>query len=519
MTLIIFISLISFTGAGEFLPEHLTISQITAELPMIRVYAHVNDQEWNPISGLPKERFNLTVGPWPTEIEHALPFSQTFEGVGFIVLVDISKSLSPRHFELIKTALLQWNTRLHENDRMALIAFGTGVSLQHEFSSDPVLFNQALENLVANDRETHLYDALARALVLGQREDKAWPIRRAIVVLSDGKDEGSGFTREDVMEHLALKPVPIYTLGFSTFTGEERARHLSLLKNFSSRSRGLYFEVRDEDFPQVYQKVHERIQTAYSLLARCENCIGDGQDYAVQLGLKDGRRRLKDRAMVVLQASSAVNSETKALEEKSQPLTKRLKNLLWWFALAIVLIVAIVLLGFLFKHRQQLKSLPLPSVLDVKKPSPVEIALVSEATQVDEANASLPDEQVPEPSFPKVDAPLLAQLSPRVNKPELQIYISPLARGAATIGPTPLTPTLVLGRNSTLSDCLKYDDNVSGRHCEISTQAGRILIRDLNSRNGTWVNGIAIKNEHFLENGDVVTIGATRLRINWERVL
>jgi hypothetical protein len=57
-------------------------------------------------------------------------------------------------------------------------------------------------------------------------------------------------------------------------------------------------------------------------------------------------------------------------------------------------------------------------------------------------------------------------------------------------------------------DCEVRIDNlgVSRHHCEISRQNGFVVLRDLNSNNGTFVNGNKV-DAHNLNTGDVITIG------------
>lgn len=51
--------------------------------------------------------------------------------------------------------------------------------------------------------------------------------------------------------------------------------------------------------------------------------------------------------------------------------------------------------------------------------------------------------------------------------------------------------------------------HISRRHCEILQQDARATVRDLNSRTGTWVNGIRIPIDHKVElrTGDQLKIG------------
>ncbi len=54
---------------------------------------------------------------------------------------------------------------------------------------------------------------------------------------------------------------------------------------------------------------------------------------------------------------------------------------------------------------------------------------------------------------------------------------------------------------------------VSGVHAAIITIVNDVFLEDLNSTNGTWVNGNAVK-KHFLQNGDVIELGKFQLQFS-----
>lgn len=70
---------------------------------------------------------------------------------------------------------------------------------------------------------------------------------------------------------------------------------------------------------------------------------------------------------------------------------------------------------------------------------------------------------------------------------------------------------VVIGRDPEAAQILiRADDerHVSGRHAEIAFFAdGRAVVRDLGSRNGTWLNDVRLKTEAPLEVGDKLTLG------------
>jgi hypothetical protein len=61
-------------------------------------------------------------------------------------------------------------------------------------------------------------------------------------------------------------------------------------------------------------------------------------------------------------------------------------------------------------------------------------------------------------------------------------------------------------------DVVLADPNVSRRHTEVRLVGRGFVVTDLNSTNGTMVNDVRIGAGHPLEDGDVVTVGATRIR-------
>src|SRR6185312_3477972 len=53
---------------------------------------------------------------------------------------------------------------------------------------------------------------------------------------------------------------------------------------------------------------------------------------------------------------------------------------------------------------------------------------------------------------------------------------------------------------------------VSRRHCKLELQDGQILVTDLGSTNGTFVNGVRLEAPVVLQDGAALAIGAHRLR-------
>jgi diguanylate cyclase (GGDEF)-like protein len=53
------------------------------------------------------------------------------------------------------------------------------------------------------------------------------------------------------------------------------------------------------------------------------------------------------------------------------------------------------------------------------------------------------------------------------------------------------------------------EDEVSRNHAVFTNDGGRVLVRDLGSTNGTYVNDVTIRGDHALREGDLVKVGRT----------
>ena len=71
---------------------------------------------------------------------------------------------------------------------------------------------------------------------------------------------------------------------------------------------------------------------------------------------------------------------------------------------------------------------------------------------------------------------------------------------------------MVIGKHESC-DLVLHDETVSRFHCEVTIDEGRAIVRDLESRNGTLLDGASIATG-YARNGSTLTIGTTRLRLN-----
>jgi pSer/pThr/pTyr-binding forkhead associated (FHA) protein len=76
---------------------------------------------------------------------------------------------------------------------------------------------------------------------------------------------------------------------------------------------------------------------------------------------------------------------------------------------------------------------------------------------------------------------------------------------------------MIIGRRDSCDICLKFP-NVSAMHAELTYKEGYWWVKDLNSTNGTKINGHRIIGQKILRPGDELEIAKRKFRIEYEIV-
>ncbi len=159
-------------------------------------------------------------------------------------------------------------------DRAAVITFNRFPLLAVRLTNDLRELGSGLAGLVA-EGQTALYDSLIFSLyhfagVTGQR---------AILLLSDGKDEVSRFSFEDTLEYARRAGVTIYAIGLGIDEAGVRRR----LDRLSTQTGGKSYFVRDPDsLDEIYANIQRELRSQYFLAYQSNSTRTD-----------DGFRRIK----------------------------------------------------------------------------------------------------------------------------------------------------------------------------------------------------------------------------------
>jgi Mg-chelatase subunit ChlD len=446
--------------------DDLRLIQVQAELPVMTLWLNLP-----AASVLKPEQFSISVGTQPATVTAIDSSRQTEDGVAYIFLVDISKSLTLSQFEQIKMALHHWLDGMGAQDQAALLTFGREVKQNLAFTANHDRLANAIDSLAATDMETGLYRGLLEAISLGRRQSADLPTRRAIVILSDGIDDSlSGITVDEVFKQNQEHRVPIYSIGFATSpVNDVKRQGLKVLGTLARQSGGYFVQAQAAQLDSAYAQQQQQIMQAYRLQLECSTCQADGQSYRLNLTWNDGLHTLSDGLDMRLLPKSGANTGKMAQQGM-------LMQLLVFAAGFLVFIVGLVLI-----YKQRLAQ---------AKDDTLELAV-----------------EPPAKDKPVAQAQIANSISLKLTQ------VAGVAKGK--VFQLNITDRATLGRAASCDLILDDDVEISGQHVMLQQQAGKLIVRDLNSTNGTLVNGVPIHNDYPLRPGDLLLLGRTELRIEF----
>ncbi len=477
--------------------ERVRLTQVHVRLPQVIAYLDAVDGRGLRAAAL--DRVTATLGDHRLELEEdPVPFDASGEGIAYIFLVDVSKSLAVEQFGQIQAAMAHWIADLETDDRAAILSFGDDCRTVVDFTADREALNAALATLGPTDQRTRLHKALVRALELGHRQDPGLPSRRVAVVLTDGRDEGSGQNVEDVVRKIGDQPLPIYALGYSQLRPANRQRYLDVLHRFAVLSGGLFVDAGQGSIDDRYVDLRQAIQRVWVAHFRCDACREDGKKYRFQSSVEVAEKAFPVGIDVRLVLSSSPPPKTPVdPPPKTQPeLPTAEGSLAWWLAAAGAALLLVLILWWWSRRR---RGAELPAAADSER---LDLHLRAEGKEDDAREDAEPPPR-DEPELPPNPGTEIQLVVIRGRKPG-RTYRARVA-GRCTAG---------AGDSNDI--VLAQEDGVETHHFELVREAEELWIRPQNQRSTTSVNGVPTADRHQLEPDDLILAGSTELRIIFE---
>ena len=193
-----------------------------------------------------------------------------------IMLIDYSESML-KELPVVKAAAKQFaRALLRPQDRLAVVGFNQKTFWLTAYTNDWNTVAQAVDR-VSPIGETHLYDSVIEMLYELQKT----PGRHALIVLTDGVDQGSKFKLDHLVHYARYAGVPVYPVvknaALSKWMrlglGRLQARKLDKIAEDTGAT---YFIIQNErELAGVYGRIARELRQQYQIVFYADATVPD----------------------------------------------------------------------------------------------------------------------------------------------------------------------------------------------------------------------------------------------------
>jgi Ca-activated chloride channel family protein len=294
--------------AGKPLP--LNPGAISINTDLISLTVTVTDERGRLVSGLSQADFEVFEDQVKQEISH---FSSADAPLSVAVIFDLSGSMSEKKMEQARQALARFIQTSHQQDEYSLVGFNQ----QSQLLLDRVRDGDELLRRLSGARgsgHTALYDAVAFGL---EQVSKGFYPRRALVVISDGEDNRSRASFDQLRRRLWESDAIIYAVGIGGYALPRQTGEANLKQLAEASGGRAFFPKGAEEMCEAFEQIALELRSQYSIGYAPSNFIADGRWRRVKVRLRQARdaSRLKVRSRAGYYAAPGRASLAKAVPE------------------------------------------------------------------------------------------------------------------------------------------------------------------------------------------------------------
>ncbi len=273
-------------------PSDRAQNQITIDVNRVNMLFTVSDKKGRFVTDLTKDDFQIIENKRPQNIVEFVAESNL--PLRLAILIDTSNSIRDR-FRFEQEAAIEFvNSLMRSEDKAMVVSFDSGAELVADLTNDTRVLAKAIRDLRPGGG-TALYDAVFFAcrdkLMKDQPRDK---YRRAMVILSDGDDNQSRYSRDQALEMAQKADVTVF--GISTNITRIPTDGDKVMKYLTAETGGVtFFPFKVQDLAQSFENIANELRHQYNVLYRPEPAKTDGLFHSVDIKVK-GRKDLVVRA-------------------------------------------------------------------------------------------------------------------------------------------------------------------------------------------------------------------------------
>jgi Ca-activated chloride channel homolog len=217
-----------------------------------------------------------------------------------VFALDISGSLRPDEMTTLRQAAMKFTELMKGDSVFAAMSFNHKINIVQDFTPSQEKIVRAFEKMNRFEGSTRIYDALDRAVTMlnrgAPRTRNGRPVRRVVVVITDGFDSASIIDRREVIRRANDAGVTIYSVTLPSFAlspTDSTSRVITPLdaSRIVSATGGQDFSADARDFTPIFKALAEEIRASYALAYYPDNRDGKRHELRIKTSRPDIRIR------------------------------------------------------------------------------------------------------------------------------------------------------------------------------------------------------------------------------------
>jgi Mg-chelatase subunit ChlD len=464
--------------------------------PQLDVVVRLKDAKGAPIAFNSAEMKLYSNGSEVGELDSVRSLGTAGYGVREVLALDLSGSMKGKPLDAVRQSIAQFVNQARVQDRVEVVSFANDTRIEVPFGADKQTLAHRLNAVVSRGNETHLYDAVLEAMA---QLTSGPPVFRQLTVISDGHDEGSQHSIDDVTVQAKKQKIAIDAIGLT----RSHSEFLSIMQRLATETGGNYAQAHSpEELSGLIDQGIEGLRATPVVEFKADKLAADGQTHPVEV-------RWEPRNL----ASGLDVTVPNVPKPRS----------VWGWVLGLCVAAGVTLLQVAFKPR---KKQPAPALAAV--PSRPQVSPPRAETAYEHAVAGLipkPERAEAEPAQTDNSAAAAETLTPRAPAraktvvaaffpKDVTAALLEVTSGPLTGERLPVVDEVRIGALKGNDLVIAGDPMLSGFHGIVRLIDGVLTIEDLNSTNGTFVNGVRTQGgRKLLRPGDLVRMGRSNFTV------
>jgi len=173
-------------------------------------------------------------------------------------------------------------------DQAFVVTFNSVPVLTQDFSDDPAVLEQGVRTVTAGGGSA-VYDAVEFAAIQKLMHCKAdQPVRRVIILLSDGEDNQSRSTREQVIEAASRAEVTVFAIS-SNFSNIKSRGDVVMEKLAEETGGRVFYPSKIEDVSHAFKMIEEELRSQYALSYKPADFVANGRYRPIQISARNNK--------------------------------------------------------------------------------------------------------------------------------------------------------------------------------------------------------------------------------------